>query len=102
MRSNFCAFLVCLAGVYAVDSVPHDISATLQNILANTHGSNLYTYPTDLTRGIVPKPLHSHNDYWRDVPFYSALSYGAVSIEADVWLVDGKLYVSFAIRWHRV
>jgi hypothetical protein len=30
------------------------ISNTLQNILANTHKSNLYTYPTDLTREIVP------------------------------------------------
>lgn len=31
-----------------------DVSNTLQNILSNTHGSDLYTYPTDLTRGIVP------------------------------------------------
>lgn len=40
------------------------------------------------------KPLHSHNDYWHDIPFYTALSYGAISIEADVWLVNGTLYVS--------
>lgn len=31
-----------------------DVSNGLQNILANTHGSNLYKYPTDLTRGIIP------------------------------------------------
>lgn len=31
-----------------------DISTTLQNILSNTHNSDAYTYPTDLTRGIVP------------------------------------------------
>ncbi|KAF2140387.1 uncharacterized protein K452DRAFT_55110 [Aplosporella prunicola CBS 121167] len=68
-------------------------SGALQNILDNTHRSPLYGYPTDLTRGVIPKPFHSHNDYWRDVPFYSALSYGAVSVEADVWLVDGELYV---------
>ncbi|TID22782.1 Phosphoribosylformylglycinamidine synthase [Venturia nashicola] len=73
------------------------MSDTLQNILANTHGSNLYTYPTDLTRGIVPKPIHSHNDYWRDVPFYSALSAGAISVEADVWLINGTLYVGHEI-----
>ncbi|KAI9830357.1 MAG: hypothetical protein M1819_005738 [Sarea resinae] len=70
-----------------------DVSSTLQNILANTHGSPLYTYPTDLTRGIVPKMIHSHNDYWRDIPFYSALSVGAVSVEADVWLYNDTLYV---------
>ncbi|KZF20408.1 alkaline phosphatase [Xylona heveae TC161] len=70
-----------------------DVPAALSNILANTHQSNLYTYPTDLTRGIVPKPIHSHNDYWRDVPFYSALSVGAVSVEGDVWLYNDTLYV---------
>jgi hypothetical protein len=31
-----------------------DVSSTLQNILSNTHNSDLYTYPTDLTRGIIP------------------------------------------------
>ncbi|KIX09687.1 uncharacterized protein Z518_00768 [Rhinocladiella mackenziei CBS 650.93] len=70
-----------------------DISTSLQNILSNNHNSDAYTYPTDLTRGIVPKPIHSHNDYWRDVPFYSALSVGCVSVEADVWLVNDTLYV---------
>lgn len=29
--------------------------------------------------------IHSHNDYWRDIPLFTALSYGAQSIEADVW-----------------
>ena len=91
-----------------------DISSTLQNILANTDRSGLYTYPTDLTREIVPvgfillccdtslrpantspfqKGIHSHNDYWRNLPFYTALSVGCVSIEADVWLYNSTLYV---------
>jgi len=70
-----------------------DVPSVLSNILANTHQSPMYTYPTDLTRGIIPKALHSHNDYWRDVPFYSALSVGAVSVEADVWLYNGTLFV---------
>jgi len=30
---------------------------------------------------------------WRDVPFYTALSVGAVSIEADVWLNNGTLNI---------
>ncbi|KAJ9617131.1 Altered inheritance of mitochondria protein 6 [Cladophialophora chaetospira] len=77
----------------SAQAVGLDISTTLQNILANTQNSDGYTYPTDLTRGIVVKPIHSHNDYWRDVPFYSALSIGATSIEADVWLYNDTLYV---------
>jgi len=55
--------------------------------------SSLLVYPTQFTQGIVPKAIHSHNDYWRDVPLLSALSYGVASVEADVWLVDNELLV---------
>lgn len=37
--------------------------------------------------------MHSHNDYWRPVPFFSALSLGCISVEADVWLVNNTLYI---------
>ncbi|PGH07332.1 hypothetical protein GX51_01876 [Blastomyces parvus] len=77
--------------VRVVDAAP--VSPALQNILKNTDQSSLYEYPTDLTRGIIPIPVHSHNDYWRDLPFYSALSAGCISIEADVWLYDDMLLV---------
>lgn len=36
---------------------------------------------------------HSHNDYWRRVPLYSALQAGCIGVEADVWLFDNELYV---------
>ncbi|KAJ7181756.1 hypothetical protein C8R43DRAFT_280227 [Mycena crocata] len=55
--------------------------------------SSLLRYPTDLTQDIVPKAIHSHNDYWRDVPLLTALSFGVASVEADVWLVGETLYV---------
>ncbi|KAL4789977.1 hypothetical protein BDV19DRAFT_373151 [Aspergillus venezuelensis] len=70
-----------------------DQNSELQSILKNTHGSDEYRYPTDFTRGILPIPVHSHNDYWRDVPFYTALSQGCISVEADVWLYNGTLHV---------
>jgi hypothetical protein len=69
------------------------ISPKLQNILDNTDNSELFSYPTQITQGIVPKGIHSHNDYWRDLPFWTALSVGAVSIEADVWLFNDTLLV---------
>ncbi|KAL9040261.1 MAG: hypothetical protein Q9180_002018 [Flavoplaca navasiana] len=50
-------------------------------------------YPTDFSRGIVPIPCHSHNDYERDVPLYDALQAGCISVEADVWLREGDLLV---------
>ncbi|KAF2269308.1 hypothetical protein CC78DRAFT_277062 [Lojkania enalia] len=97
MRSRSLSLVVygLIAGTLA-STIP-DVSGTLQNILKNTDKSDLYKYPTDLTRGIVPIPVHSHNDYWRDVPFYSGLSYGAISIEADVWLINGTLYVGHEV-----
>lgn len=67
-------------------------NSALESILSLA-GTGNYTYPTSLTQGIIPKALHSHNDYWRPVPFYSALSVGAVSIEADVWLINNTLHI---------
>ena len=36
---------------------------------------------------------------WRDVPLLTALSYGVASVEADVYLINGTLFVS---GWHSV
>ena len=34
---------------------------------------------------------HSHNDYWRPYPLFSALAVGCASVEADIWLSpDGE------------
>lgn len=50
-------------------------------------------YPTDFTRDVLPIPCHSHNDYWRKVPLFSALRVGCTGVESDVWLFDNDLYV---------
>src|SRR5882724_12156085 len=47
--------------------------------------------------GNSPAPLvraHAHNDYEHARPLFDALDHGFCSIEADVWLVDGKLLVA--------
>jgi hypothetical protein len=87
MRAPILAGLAALTGAAAAQG-----SSALQSILSQA-GTGNYTYPTSFTQGIIPKALHSHNDYWRPVPFYSALSVGAVSVEADVWLINGVLHV---------
>ncbi|KAF9654334.1 hypothetical protein BDM02DRAFT_3085763 [Thelephora ganbajun] len=51
--------------------------------------SPLLQYPTQFTQDLVPKRIHSHNDYWREVPLLTVLSYGVGSVEADVWLFGG-------------
>ncbi|NNE75937.1 MAG: alkaline phosphatase [Pricia sp.] len=38
--------------------------------------------------------IHSHNDYFQNIPFYKAVAAGASSVEADVFLVDSLLMVA--------
>lgn len=113
MRSFALAFPALVTAHLAY--TPAEASGALQNILKNTDKTDKYRYPTDFTRDIEPvsccrensglykiftprqKPFHSHNDYWRDVPFYSGLAAGAISTEADVWLIDGTLYVGLCM-----
>ncbi|EPQ56206.1 hypothetical protein GLOTRDRAFT_40068 [Gloeophyllum trabeum ATCC 11539] len=52
-----------------------------------------YTEWVSLTAGVTPKRIHSHNDYEQPAPLLKALSYGAASVEADVWLVEDELLV---------
>ena len=47
------------------------------------------------------KPLrqaHSHNDYLHTRPLLDALDQGFCSVEADIWLVDGKLLVAHDLK----
>ena len=44
--------------------------------------------PTPLSRA------HSHNDYEHGRPLLDALDHGFCSVEADLWLVDGRLLVA--------
>lgn len=44
---------------------------------------------------VTPLPhAHSHNDYEHDRPLFDALDHGFNSVEADIYLVDGKLLVA--------
>src|SRR4051794_37229130 len=43
------------------------------------------------------KNAHAHNDYLHRRPLFDALDQGFNSVEADVFLVDGKLLVGHSI-----
>ncbi|HLO79789.1 MAG TPA: hypothetical protein VK166_02455, partial [Chitinophagaceae bacterium] len=53
--------------------------------------ATLFSYNT-LAQHPAPR-THSHNDYEQKEPFFAAYREGFNSIEADVWLADGKLLV---------
>ena len=40
------------------------------------------------------KQAHAHNDYEHQRPLLDALDHGFTGVEADIWLVDGKLLVA--------
>lgn len=55
----------------------------------------LFLFSVGLLAQDVQQPrVHSHNDYDQSVPFWNAYSSGAHSIEADVFLKHGVLYVT--------
>lgn len=45
-------------------------------------------------QAITSYSIHAHNDYVNRIPFYEAYRLGAGSIEADIFLRDGELYVA--------
>jgi hypothetical protein len=55
----------------------------------------LLFWPVALTaQQITHARAHSHNDYEQASPLDDALRYGFGSVEADIHLIDGELYVS--------
>jgi hypothetical protein len=98
---------------FIAPGTPHSTTNNLHFALVSAdsplHGD---AYPVGITAGVVPKRFHAHNDctcisgcrhaerhkltLMKDVhkiPLLKALSYGAASIEADIWLMNDELYV---------
>ncbi|RJE24437.1 hypothetical protein PHISCL_03241 [Aspergillus sclerotialis] len=83
--------IVCgIAFTYFPDEFDHAVDHWLN---PDSSPPDISRWPTDISRDIIPVGCHSHNDYWRRVPLFSALQAGCISVEADVWLFDDELYV---------
>ncbi|KAF4809582.1 Altered inheritance of mitochondria protein 6-like protein [Colletotrichum siamense] len=71
--------------------LPHDF---ISNNVITTDGKSIdgiSKWLEDFTHSVVPRNCHSHNDYWRPYPLFSALAAGCVGVEADIWLSDDGL-----------
>ena len=54
-----------------------------------------FLLPLALGAQVIPlEHAHAHNDYEHARPLAEALEHGFTSVEADIWLVDGKLLVA--------
>lgn len=55
-------------------------------------------YQNDTLPRMIDKRIHynafSHNDYWRENPLADALAFRFNCVEADLWPINGELYVS--------
>ncbi|CEP61423.1 Aim6p LALA0_S03e02520g [Lachancea lanzarotensis] len=70
-----------------VEYLSPDVTHSQKGQICFPEGSTV----SKLNRDVNPVTnVHSHNDYWRDLPLFEALCYGIASVEADVWLIDGS------------
>ncbi|KAI0870528.1 hypothetical protein GGS24DRAFT_474889 [Hypoxylon argillaceum] len=53
-----------------------------------TAATNVSTWLGGSSQTVIPRACHSHNDYLRKIPLFTALTAGCIGIEADVWLSD--------------
>lgn len=80
--------------IHSIRRIPRDEDDVFKNWgKPGTGTEKLAWYPTDFMRDVIPVPCHSHNDYWRKVPFFSAIRAGCIGVEADVWLRNDDLLV---------
>ncbi|KAI1305658.1 PLC-like phosphodiesterase [Xylaria venustula] len=98
--SIFLALLLLLSIILSIVRSLWGIEDDPDNIFTgwgkeNSGTEQLGWYPTDFLRDVTPVPCHSHNDYWRRIPLFSALRAGCTGVEADVWLFgdSSELYV---------
>ena len=93
-----CSVVGCVVGFLMLAFFTDDVHHILTVWGTSGHaGYGLASWPTDFSRGINPIPCHSHNDYWRLVPLYSAIGAGCMSVEADIWLFEEELYVGHSV-----
>lgn len=84
---------ISISCAIAIAYFPDEFDRATSHWLSRDAPAGQSHWPTDISRDIIPVGCHSHNDYWRRVPLFSALQAGCISVEADVWLFDNELYV---------
>src|SRR3954453_2046264 len=86
LTSSMAAGLLLLTGACAATATARPVPTSTST---STHapGSPHRSQVQPLERA------HAHNDYEHERPLLDALDQGFTSVEADVWLVDGELYL---------
>lgn len=69
-------------------TLPHDYISDNPILTDGKPIDGLSKWLEDFSHSVIPKKCHSHNDYWRPYPLFSALAAGCTGVEADIWLTD--------------
>jgi hypothetical protein len=95
------SILIVYSGLVSLFSFAWD---SILSVLADSRDGGIFPgqrpslFSDWLTHGVIPIACHSHNDYWRRVPLFSALAVGCTSVEADIWLDGDELRVGHTMR----
>ncbi|KAI5283688.1 Altered inheritance of mitochondria protein 6 [Ascosphaera aggregata] len=76
-----------------ITSYTHPLAKSSSSSINEPTDALVFPPSLSLTRGVKPVSCHSHNDYWRPRPLYSAVHAGCIGVEADIWLYSDELYV---------
>ncbi|CAI7609634.1 unnamed protein product [Penicillium glandicola] len=88
--------LICIIGIINLLAAAWQCLAYLfrQDLTSGIFPSERSSSFSDwYTRGVIPLPCHSHNDYWHHVPLRSALRAGCISVEVEVWPWENEILV---------
>ena len=85
-------FIALSCGLF-LSFFPDEADDELSGWKSHMSSDDLGHWPTDFSADVRPVACHSHNDYWRKEPLFSALEAGCTGVEADVWLFEQELYV---------
>ncbi|KAL2273605.1 hypothetical protein FJTKL_04201 [Diaporthe vaccinii] len=85
---SFIFVLTFLVKPSSIDVIPHDFISTNPVKTNSQPIGGEQRWLDDLSHTVKPRACHSHNDYLRPYPLFSALAAGCSSVEADVWLTE--------------
>lgn len=87
-NSSFIFVLTFLVKPSAIGVIPHDFISTNPITTNGRPIGGEQKWLNDYSHTVKPRACHSHNDYLRPYPLFSALAAGCSSVEADVWLTE--------------
>lgn len=86
-NSSFIFVLTVFIKPSSTGTGPHDLISS-PILTKGQPADSAQKWLDELSLSVKPRACHSHNDYLRPYPLFSALAAGCSSVEADVWRTE--------------